>query len=499
VNYVHTLNMSHSPPLSSTKYVLLIWSRPPSATNLQWLENVGVSQRVIERARTRDHHETPVLVDQRTRPLSYWSEFFGAIAPSLNPLSLRSYAYDARRLANFLASRDANIVAATQADLVAYRRSRTDADHDGVSEATWQREKTLITLVYKFLVRRKIVEREPWITIGRRSPIDYPGVPGLPAIRFLSNDQWRVFREVGLGGQLPGGNLDPSWRGACPQRNIAGATLALSTGMRLREFCSVLEFEVPYMLDRTASFDIEATAKFSRRRTVHVPAETLRLIHLYRRTERADIIRKTMPGRVKRRKDLAIVHRIDRQQHRVMATFDGKEHVWDVARMPSELRRLCVLETAEGLEPLSLFVGSNGLAIQRRAWGAIFDAASRRIGRFRDSPLVPLMPAKVTPHDFRHTFAVVLLRYLMVKASERESDRRRGEIGKGSMSDHLVHSPILSVQRLLGHASPLTTMTYLRYVEDTEQIVRRALDTWSDPDLTYADYISQLFTQELKR
>jgi integrase len=56
-------------------------------------------------------------------------------------------------------------------------------------------------------------------------------------------------------------------------------------------------------------------------------------------------------------------------------------------------------------------------------------------------------------------------------------------------------SPILSVQRLLGHASPLTTMTYLRYVEDTEQIVRHALDTWSDPDLTYADYISQLFTQ----
>jgi hypothetical protein len=42
-------------------------------------------------------------------------------------------------------------------------------------------------------------------------------------------------------------------------------------------------------------------------------------------------------------------------------------------------------------------------------------------------------------------------------------------------------------------------MTYLRYVEDTEQIVRHALDTWSDPDLTYADYISQLFTQELKR
>lgn len=498
MNYVQTLYMSHSPTPSSTKHVLLIWSRPPSTANLQWLENVGILQQVLERAGTRDHHETPVLVDKQTRPLPYWYEFFAAISPSLNALSVRSYAYDARRLADFLASRETNIVAATQEDLVAYRRSRTEPDHDGVSEATWQREKTLITLVYKFLIRRKIVEREPWITIGRRSPIDYPGVPGSPAIRFLSNDQWRLFREVGLGGQLPGRELDPSWRGACPQRNIAGAALALSAGMRLREFCSVLDFEVPYQPDRAASFDIEATAKFSRRRTVHVPAETLRLIHLYRRTERADIIRKTMPGRLKRRKDLAIVHRIDRQQNRIVATFDGKGHVWDIARMPSELRRLCVLETVEGLEPLSLFVGSTGLAIQRRAWGAIFDAASRRVERFRDSPLVPPMPAKVTPHDLRHTFAVVLLRYLMVEASERESDRRRGEVGKGSMSDHLVHSPILSVQRLLGHASPLTTMTYLRYVEDTEQIVRRALDTWSDPDFTYADYISQLFTQDLK-
>ncbi|WP_172465707.1 tyrosine-type recombinase/integrase [Arthrobacter sp. Hiyo1] len=416
----------------------------------------------------------------------------------MSSLSLRSYAYDARRLADFLASRDTNIVAATQDDLVAYRHSRTEAGRDGVSEATWQRDKTLITLVFKFLIQRKVVEQLPWITIGRRSPIDYPGVRGAPAIRFLSNEQWRVFREVGLGGQLPGGELDLSWRGTCPQRNIAGATLALSTGMRLREFCSVLDFEVPYMMDRTSSFDIEATAKFSRRRTVHVPAETLRLIHLYRRTERADVIRKTMQGRVRRRKELAVVHRIDRIQNRIAATFEGKEHVWDVARMPGGLRRLCVVETAEGLEPLSLFVGSNGLAIQQRAWGAVFGAASRRTERFRDSPLVPAMPAKVTAHDLRHTFAVVLLRYLMVKASERESGRRRGEIGNGSMSDHLVHSPILSVQRLLGHASPLTTMTYLRYVEDTEEIVRRALDTWSDPDITYADYISELFTRELK-
>lgn len=75
-----------------------------------------------------------------------------------------------------------------------------------------------------------------------------------------------------------------------------------------------------------------------------------------------------MPGRVKRRKDLAIVHRIDRQQNRIVATLNGEEHVWDVARIPSELRRLCVLETTEGMEPLSLFVGSNGLAIQRRAF-----------------------------------------------------------------------------------------------------------------------------------
>ena len=131
---MQTLYMSHSPPPSSTKHVLLIWSRPPSAANLQWLENVGVSQQVLERAGTRDHHETPVLVDQQTRPLPHWYEFFAAISPSLNVLSVRSYAYDARRLADFLASQETNIVAATQEDLVAYRQSRTEPDHDGVSE-----------------------------------------------------------------------------------------------------------------------------------------------------------------------------------------------------------------------------------------------------------------------------------------------------------------------------------------------------------------------------
>ena len=491
--------MSHSDPEDEIgPSVLLIWQKAPSEHDLPWFLEQGLSRFALDAASVPRGLDLPVLVDLDARPLPYWSDFFESVSPTLSPLSMKSYAYDARRLADFLLSRGSSIVAATQEDLVAYRIRRTSRDGEGVSRSTWQRERTLISLVYKFLVLKKVMSRPPWITIGRRTPIDYPGVPSPMAIRFLSQEQWMYFRNVGLGGQRPDGSIDESCRVAWPLRGIAGATLALTTGMRLREFSSVFDFEIPLDGGTGASFEIEATAKFSRRRTVHVPAETVRLINLYRRSERQHALNQTVTARALRVRDLAIVEHIDHQQGRIHVIYGGTQLRWDVSRLPSELRRICVQETDNGFEPLSLFVGSNGFSPQQRTWSATFDAAADRIDSFRPSSAAATMPKKVTAHDLRHTFAVVMLRYLMVRASEREFDRRSGEIGQGTMSDHLVHSPILTVQRLLGHASPLSTMTYLRYVEDTELIVRRALDTWSDTELTYADYISELFTRELK-
>ena len=103
------------------------------------------------------------------------------------------------------------------------------------------------------------------------------------------------------------------------------------------------------------------------------------------------------------------------------------------------------------------------------------------------------MPA-VTPHDLRHTFAIVMLRSLQARAAQFEYARPKH--GVGTLSEHIVHNPLLTLQRLLGHASPSTTMEYLRFVDESDALIQAAFESWSDSERDYASYVlEQLETQ----
>jgi integrase len=49
------------------------------------------------------------------------------------------------------------------------------------------------------------------------------------------NGYSKVFRDVGLCGQLPEGLEDPNWRGRNGARNALFADLLITTGLRLQE------------------------------------------------------------------------------------------------------------------------------------------------------------------------------------------------------------------------------------------------------------------------
>jgi integrase len=110
------------------------------------------------------------------------------------------------------------------------------------------------------------------------------------------------------------------------------------------------------------------------------------------------------------------------------------------------------------IEPLSLFVGRGGFPPSQRRWHQYFEEANNRLASFEGQ--VPVMPVAIRPHDLRHTFAVVMLRSLQQRAAQLE--RSRPKHGFGTISEHIIHNPLLTLQRLLGHASPSTTMVYLR-------------------------------------
>ena len=65
-------------------------------------------------------------------------------------------------------------------------------------------------------------------------------------------------------------------------------------------------------------------------------------------------------------------------------------------------------------------------------------------------------------------------------ALAREADRRAGALGPSTLSEHISINPRLTVQRLLGHSNPATTMIYLRYIEDTDALVQSVFESWND-------------------
>lgn len=429
----------------------------------------------------------PLLLDDQWRPVEPWMTYFRVVGGATGKSTVRNYGYDAFRFASFLEKRGTDVVEATADDIVAYRESRLAHAQRPVSPATWQREVVVIRGIYSLLKQTGAISREPWITIGRSSALRRPW-HSEPDIRPLTREQWVAFRDVGLRGLLPSGEMDPSWRGRSSLRSMAGAEVAVTTGMRVSEFSTLLDAELPAAAGVGASILLEACAKYQKRRRVSVPVSTLRTVDLYRQTERRAIVRRSAASLWARRNELFIVDELDAAAGVVRGRLDGRPSRWRLHLLPPHLRRIAVSEREHGLEALGLFLGRGGLPISLRAWHATFETASQRA--------IDLAPerlggrrARVTPHDLRHTFAVVTLKALTELALAREADRRAGSLGPATLSEHISINPRLTVQRLLGHSNPATTMIYLRYIEDTDALIQDVFESWNDDAVTFAEAV----------
>ncbi|OBE99023.1 hypothetical protein A5775_07615 [Mycobacterium sp. 852002-10029_SCH5224772] len=304
-------------------------------------------------------------------------------------------------------------------------------------------------------------------------------------VRALSHAQWLALRNIGFGGELPSGELDRSYRGQSTVRNVCAVDLAITTGLRLTEWSTLLDAEIPSS-DGGASVVVEACAKNARRRRVYIPSATVKTVELYRSTERKALVRKAQNALRRKLPTLAVATNIDLGAGQLTYRHQGLEKREEFAAIPPDVRRLLVrVDEAGCIEPLSLFVGKGGRPPSQRRWHQYFEEANDRLGAFTNA--TPTMPPAVTPHDLRHTFAVVMLRSLQRRAMQFEQSRRR--TGVGTISEHIIHNPLLTLQRLLGHASPSTTMVYLRHVDESDELIQRAFESWSDNTRDYATYI----------
>jgi hypothetical protein len=168
---------------------------------------------------------TPFIVGPEMRPAEPLCSFFFQLSRSLAASTLADYAHDLLDLAAFL--------------------SCMPVPADLLSAATWKRRRAAVNSFYGWAVQTGRLAAWPYFRRpGGRDVLAWGATVDLD-VRCLTYRQWRLLRQVGLRGLLPGGDADRSFRGATPLRNCAAAELAVTTGMRLREFSCLLDIELP--------------------------------------------------------------------------------------------------------------------------------------------------------------------------------------------------------------------------------------------------------------
>lgn len=440
---------------------------------------------------------TPVFLDEETQipvpPLCEYGRYLSTAL--LDESTLKDYGRAVGRLDDHLAGLGGDVLSAVESDLVSYRDQRCRWQEKPIGASAWGKESFVQDDLYGFLVERGLLSHRPARVAARGRNALAPRIRSSMDIRHLSFEQYRYFRDVGLGGQLPGAEVNPAFRGWSPLRDRAGANIALGSGTRWREWAPVLLPEVglwPGMSPGGAEFTVQACAKYGKARTVYVPEDAVASADLFCLLERPDIVRRAARGLERKARDLFVVGDIDMAGGRVRGILDGVVREFQMAAMPAKLRRITVHEGEFGLEALTLFVCRGGLMPGADAWKGYRHRAWTRMNELADET-TPLLPAKRWRwHDLRHTYALRLLTYLENIMDGQEPDlRARRRRHRSYLTGHIRHNPLLIVSRRLGHASPETTYQYLQYTDDLINEFEAAFSSWvGDDEATYAEIAS---------
>ncbi|GAA2585862.1 hypothetical protein GCM10010435_74990 [Winogradskya consettensis] len=183
-----------------------------------------------------------------------------------------------------------------QADLRGYKRARRRTDGpERVSGATWNRFLAALDKWARWAVSEGLLPAVPFRMVERtvRTPAGVATVlvnierepdEEDQRIRVMPYEEYLLWRDVGLRGQLPGGGPDPHWRGRHGERNAVFADVLIGTGMRLTEAASLPVTELPTIGAPQAASPLHLPATITKRnraRTVFVPARVMKRLHQY--------------------------------------------------------------------------------------------------------------------------------------------------------------------------------------------------------------------------
>jgi site-specific recombinase XerD len=371
------------------------------------------------------------------------------------------------------------------ADLRAYRmvRLRTPGPLR-VSLSTWRRSIAALDKWVRWSLSEGLLANEPFLYVDKtvltriglkqvRVNAELEPDSERPPIRFVSFEDYLLWRNVGLRGELPDGRTDPRWRGRHGERNALFADVIVYTGMRLGEASSLLVTEVPQREGGRVAGEVvlsPAVTKRRKARSVFLNARTVRGLYQYLDIERDELVRRCqVQGAYGAAAEALLVARTGRRGVHLAA---GRG-LWSYAKMTRASRQRLVYVDRSGRQVglLWLWLGENGQPMKPESWQSIFRRANERCQRFG-------IPIEVHPHTLRHCFAVQMLGLLLRQTLRALGEREDRQLTTEQIRRLLVGNPMRKLQLLLGHKHEATVYAYLDVLDEAQEIVLAALAEW---------------------
>lgn len=375
----------------------------------------------------------------------------------------------------------------------------TDGDWQPVSVGTAVRNRAALAAFYKWALDRCLVGGSPvpGLTSSSGSSQNWAKGGMRHAVKWVTRAEFRQWRECGVQG------VDPSNAWAEPnlamvERNVAGVDLAFATGMRLREFGSLLVEEVPVWswADRRLAWGRVPCAKGSPEvgRIFYLDQSMVDALNHYVRGLRQDLVERgleygvyeTVPGKIMCR-NVTTVRGIAN-----MVNVEGQRKGRHVSSIKAAERQRMYRRDAQGrVVPMALWLSQGGLPMKHTGWHDVFKAANARYARlFHCEPLGESLYERpdenefgMWPHMLRHSFALALFaQAAQVALGERGNavtPQSLRAVARWRDLDLMVWA---RVQMMLGHRHVSTTRwIYLEPVASMQwDLLGEALDDVPD-------------------
>ncbi|TFV30089.1 integrase [Streptomyces sp. T1317-0309] len=314
----------------------------------------------------------------------------------------------------------------------------TRGDESGaVDGGTWAKEQAALKLLYGIAAQRGLVPSNP-VTLASPSDVKSSDV------KWLSPRAFRLWRNVGLGGMLPGGLEDEAWRGRSAG-DTAYADLMYSSGLRRREGGTLLLCELPALGRRNyCGPGGPSRGQASRLHLLPRPPGAPARRGLPDEHARLGGGPRRRRGVYDRLPDLRIIQRVSRAGRVQWRSQDGRVGESALGRLTAAERMRLFVEGEDGLEPAMLWLTEAGLPCGTRAGRRSSSGGAVR-GRGAD--------VFATPKMLRHSMA---LRTLI--ALHNALDRRLGLTPAERLHYEEVYGQVwLMVKDMLGHRSEQVT------------------------------------------